>query len=323
MKRNSAHITRSPVWIILASLLLFSCQPVSLEKHELNTTPPPAHKEVAVPVDGSPPSTLKFENDSVSPTTKIHYTGKYCNECHEKTPVVGGDRYLKFGGDYSQLCRCHTEEPAPFLHPFDVKPSAEKEKRMPADFPLENGQLTCDTCHNLYLQCQKRLFDMDSLRGAPYRSRTDFCFKCHEEKKYEGFDPHNQLTEAGEIIIEKCLYCHEEKPDEKHATFKEVKFIGDIEVLCRRCHLVAGNHSGNFDHMGIVPSEKRLNIMKGMEKKFNILLPLDNDGRMTCITCHNPHEKGVIPDRLPGAQGAGSKFRHRLPGKLCKECHEF
>lgn len=323
MKQNQACKVKHTVGIVLTVLLLFSCQPVPLERQEPDTTPPPA-QEIEPPVnDETPQSALRFENDSVTATTDIHYTGEYCNECHEKTPVVGGDRYLKWSGDYTQLCRCHTEEPTPFLHPFDVKPSAEKEKRMPADFPLENGKLTCDTCHDLYLQCQKRLFDKNSLRGAPYSKRTDFCFKCHEEKKYEGFDPHNQLTDAGEIIIEKCLYCHEEKPDEKHATFKEVKFIGDIEVLCRRCHLIAGNHSGNFDHMGIVPSEKRMNIMKEMEKKYNILLPLDDDGKMTCITCHNPHEKGVIPDPRPGGQGAGSTYRHRLPGKLCKECHEF
>ena len=221
------------------------------------------------------------------------------------------------------MCRCHTEKPAPFLHPFNVKPSAEKEKRIPADFPLENGKLTCGTCHNIYLQCQKRLFGKNSLRGAPYSRRTDFCFKCHEEKKYERLNPHEQLTDTGEIIIEKCLYCHKEKPDEKHATFKEVKFIGDIEALCKRRHPIAGNHPGNAAHMGVAPSTEMSNRMDAIGKKYNLILPLTQNGKMTCITCHNPHEKGILPEDSPGAKGAGSESRLRLPGMLCKECHQM
>jgi len=320
--KNTVFTLKGFLTIFAAAGLLFvSCRVVSAENKNGNVvssqSPGPIAGERPVPRN------FKFENKQVTPETNLHYTGRYCNECHEKTPVPGGDRYLKFGGGYGQLCRCHSIEPAAYLHPFDIMPSPEKKKKMPPDFPLEKGKVTCLTCHDIYRQCQKRLFDKNSLRGAPYPKRTDFCFKCHAVEKYKPIDPHQQMDDNGVIRIESCLICHKEKPDEKHATFKDVTFMGDIEKMCRRCHHIAGNHSGNADHMGILPSADGMRRIKAMEEKYNARIPLDEKGKMTCITCHNPHQKGVIPESSPGARGAGSKYRHRLPKDLCKECHEM
>jgi hypothetical protein len=253
---------------------------------------------------------------------EFHYTGKYCNECHVQTPKEGGDTFLKFGGDYDRLCRCHLEIPGSYIHPVDLQPSDAKRVKIPDDLPLQGGKLTCLTCHDIYHQCQERVVDKYSLRGAPYTRRSDFCFKCHDEKEYMMLDPHKQLDPDGEVIVEKCLYCHEEKPDEKQANYEDLKFIGHIEILCQRCHVIRGNHAGNFDHM-VKPSPEGLRKMKEMEEKFDIVLPLDADGKMTCITCHNPHERGVIPPDRAGAKGADSKFRHRLPDRICIECHQM
>lgn len=317
---------------IIALLSQVSCQPVSVREEPSKQLPvfsqgtlgvePETAEEVNAGNEVEEDQ-FDFLDPSLRPTTNIHYTGKYCSECHEQTPVEGGNKYLKFGGDYKQVCRCHTGPHESPIHSVDVVPSPEKAEKIPNDFPLDNGKLTCRTCHDIYGQCRKRLFGKNSLRGAPYEKRTDFCYKCHEETKYQKLDPHKQINDAGEVMIQKCLFCHEEKPEAAHATFKDVKLIGDIEVLCQRCHMIAGNHSGNFDHLGIVPSPERLKVMKGMEEKFDIILPLDENGKMTCITCHNPHDKGVIPSDRPGAKGAGSEFRHRLVENLCKECHQM
>lgn len=86
--------------------------------------------------------------------------------------------------------------------------------------------------------------------------------------------------------------------------------------------MISGNHAGNFDHM-VKPSARMLSVMKNMEEKFGIILPLDSEGKMTCATCHNPHDTGVIPPESPASKGAGSKYRHRLPERLCIECHQF
>jgi hypothetical protein len=135
-------------------------------------------------------------------------------------------------------------------------------------------------------------------------------------------DPHTQLNAWGKIIVEKCLYCHTEKPDENRARYKDVQFIGDLEVICQRCHVIRGNHAGNVNHL-VKPSTRTLTRMQAMEKEFGIILPLDANGQLTCITCHNPHDKGVIQAESPAAKGAGSKYRHRLPGGLCVECHQI
>jgi hypothetical protein len=258
---------------------------------------------------------------AINEKSNIHYTGQFCDECHEKTPVEGGDTFLKFNGDYNQLCRCHHGMSPGYCHPIDTKTAQDIKVNIPDDFPVEDGKFTCNTCHDVYRQCQKRLFDRQSLRGMPYLQKTDFCYRCHNKENYKKLNAHHQIKADGELIINMCLYCHAKKPDEKTATYKEVTFVGDIKALCRRCHQIEGNHAGNFDHVGVKPSAEGLKRMEAMIEKYNIILPLTEDGKMTCITCHNPHEKGVIAEDKPSAKGADSQYRHRLPGKMCKECH--
>jgi uncharacterized Zn finger protein (UPF0148 family) len=257
------------------------------------------------------------ENTSTLPEdTDLHYSGKYCSECHEKTPEKGGEDYLKFNSDFSQLCRCHGYTPGTYIHPVDIFPSEEKKKDIPDNFPLKDGKVSCTTCHDIYLQCQKnpryKVMNRRFLRGAPYVSRTTLCFRCHDEKKYTMLDPHNQLTESGAIVVDKCLYCHVEKPDERIATFEQVKLIGNLEVLCFRCHFKQSQmHPINANHL-VTPPPAIVNYMKETEKKFGIILPLNYDGKITCPTCHNPHERGVIPRDRASAKGASEKYRLRL-----------
>jgi hypothetical protein len=269
------------------------------------------------------------EAGTVSESTDVHYAGKYCTECHEKKPKEGGDKLLKFGGDFTQLCRCHGYTPGTYIHPVDITPSEEKKDKIPKDLPLPDGMLTCTTCHDMYLQCRlskrNKVLNRRFLRGAPYLSRTTLCFRCHDERKYTMLDPHNQLTEKGAIVVEKCLYCHVEKPDEKLATFKQVKLIGNLEVLCYRCHFKQSQlHPINANHLR-KPSARTLSIMEASETKFGIILPLNYEGQITCPTCHNPHERGVLPGKKASAQGASEKFRLRLSGRdlqICIACHE-
>lgn len=271
----------------------------------------------------------KVQNaETVTEATDVHYSAKYCLECHKKTPVKGGNILLKFEGDFTQLCRCHGYTPGTYIHPVDITPSKEKKEMIPIDFPLQDGKLTCITCHDMYKQCQpeeKNKLNKKFLRGYPFLHRTDLCFRCHDEKKYKRLDPHKQIDAEGNIIKEKCLYCHVEKPDEKTATFKDIKVIGNLEVLCFRCHFEKGKfHPINATHLR-KPSNKTVKSMKAAERKYGIILPLNYKGRITCATCHNPHEKGVIPAEKPGAKGASVKYRFRFPleiGQICVACHK-
>lgn len=257
----------------------------------------------------------------VPATFNLHYTGKYCTECHEKTPEKGGPASLKFDGDYHKLCgRCHDNAHGGYLHPVDIVPA---DVKIPPELPLKNGKVDCGTCHELFLQCQKSTKKLSSVRGAPYPKRSDFCFKCHDEKQYVKLNPHEQLDEKGLIIAKKCLSCHTERPDEKKAGYEDIRLIGTLNDICLKCHpIIKGNHSGNYNHF-VKPSPKTLAIMQARNQKFGLILPLDESGKLTCATCHNPHQKGVIPPDRPAAKGAGSKSRFRLPGNMCFACHNI
>jgi hypothetical protein len=59
-----------------------------------------------------------------------------------------------------------------------------------------------------------------------------------------------------------------------------------------------------------------------------LLLPLGEEREISCSTCHNPHERGVIPASNPlsrGAEPTPAEF-HRLrleAENLCLACHEI
>ncbi len=262
-------------------------------------------------------------SDEFNPKTtpgNFHYSGKYCTECHETTPELKNQN-LKYNGNFNILCKCHFNIPESYIHPVNIEPSKKIKNKIPPSFPLKDGKIVCSTCHDIYLQCQKSTMNKISLRGSPYPTRYKICYKCHNIKEYEMLNPHKQLDVNKKIIVERCLYCHIEKPDEKYSGQRDIALKNNIGILCQRCHDIRGNHSGNSDHLR-KPSAKGIKRMNEMKKKFNIILPLDTDGNLTCATCHNPHETGVIAAYRPSAKGADGKYRHRLPGKMCTECHQ-
>ena len=316
--------------ILIISLIAFLTLPAFAEENKVDiTTEIITETLTEVPLEPLTATLAKTHIEGVTETTNVHYTGMYCMECHEKTPVKDKNKSLKFGGDFTQLCKCHGYDPGTYIHPVDIFPSEETLPMIPADLPLLEGKVSCITCHDIYLQCQKspkhKILNKRFLRGAPYVSRTDLCFRCHDERKYTMLDPHNQLTKEGNIIVEKCLYCHKEKPDELHATFAEVKLIGNLEVLCYRCHFKQSKfHPINANHLR-KPSKKTRAIMMSSEKKFNIILPLNYKGNITCPTCHNPHERGVLPAGQANSKGASEKYRLRMAAEklqICVACHE-
>ena len=160
------------------------------------------------------------------------------------------------------------------------------------------------------------------IRNGGYKRQINFCLKCHNEAKYKRYNSHKQLNDNGDIVVLTCLYCHTEKPDEKTAGYKEVKLIGKLEMLCARCHYKASKRSLHDKHLRR-PSAKVLESIKQMEAELSIILPLNDDGKITCVTCHNPHQKGVISTERTGAKGADEINRHRLSDNMCIKCHQM
>ena len=96
-----------------------------------------------------------------------------------------------------------------------------------------------------------------------------------------------------------CVECHVAIPAEGSSPRKEsnLRFGGDIVALCSSCH-------AKYRH--VHPVEIALSPdTKSLED-----LPLDRDGKITCITCHDVME------------GHGVVRKRRMVGRaLCLNCH--
>ena len=133
--RNAKFILQLPfILFAVLAVMIMSCQRVMDETIPKNAVSAPFPRPSGMNKNNVARD-LKFQNAAVTPLTNIHYTGLYCEECHEKPAVRGGDLYLRYGGDYSLLCRCHTLTSDVYIHPVDITPTVEKRKRMPPDFP--------------------------------------------------------------------------------------------------------------------------------------------------------------------------------------------
>jgi len=195
----------------------------------------------------------------------------------------------------------------PFHHVVGVKPS--KAIDVPEKFKLgEEGELICATCHGLkdIDKTPVEKVDKDSadfLVGGSYRRITGFCYRCHDEEKNQRENIHVMLDEQGEIKKENCTYCHEEVPDrDKKLKLTELKLRLPIEQVCYGCHL-KDPHFNAVEHQ-VKPAEKEmLERIEKHSKEQNIFVPLSDKQEVLCVSCHTPHQYGVIdPEKPAGKQ---------------------
>jgi len=202
-------------------------------------------------------------------------------------------------------------------HPVDMVPA--NPSNFP--FPLYDGKVKCLTCHVADHMGSARL-----LRGGPYADRREICFKCHYEEDYAHIFPHVMLEKEGKYTQVNgspvCLICHAKTPDPKVDRTKDVLFRADVAFLCWRCHSLMPQPMLNT-HVLMKPSENMLKDIEQNEREMKVTIPLVPRNRITCSTCHNPHEKGVIIYE-PSAKGADSPDRLRLQTPdLCLVCHKM
>ena len=288
------------------------------------------------------------------PAKNPHGDPALCSSCH--TSAVVGRGALRFGGNVSQLCEsCHDGlHAAGEVHPVDMKPSAIMAKTIPYDIPLEDGKLTCLSCHDVSEDCkdgrQPAVPNSNLLRGARVSHPVEFCFRCHVKEKYRAFNAHDQL-DAGKPKTDTCIWCHDEVPDvgsgpKDDASYALLSKSGKSAGVCSNCHTVENDHPTGNSHMYATPATEMMLYMSAYEMQprmkmpFKQLLeyvratnraprsiPLDENGRITCYSCHNPHEKGLLPGLNPRSVGAEPKnaVNHRLRSHesiACRACHE-
>ncbi|MHB9100483.1 MAG: cytochrome c3 family protein [Sulfuricella sp.] len=265
-----------------------------------------------------------------------HWREDACQACHKGKPTAHNTALR--GKNINQLCfNCHAPNSAKnHIHAVDMKPSAEKQNRMPEAFAQAlkrgGGVITCIACHELPMQCKKERFAERKLnpmffRGGPFQYRTDLCFNCHDPSQYERLNPHDQITDEGTLNKDACLPCHLDSPNRfqvKSIADASFNVIDDLTQLCTGCHPwiphPPGISSSGPNHL-TKPTPEIASFMKETEKKYGVELPLDpTNGQVFCATCHNPHERGVL-QRSAGS-GADTKSRlRRSSDKMCPSCH--
>jgi len=258
---------------------------------------------------------------------------------------------LRFHGDVSRLCQsCHNGRAASReAHAVDVAPSPIMAKRIPAGFPLAQGRLDCLTCHDVGRSCRAKpttaLANGNMLRGDPVADPLLLCLRCHAQQDYRPFNAHDQL-EAGKPKMEMCSWCHVSIPDINAPPASEASYAlrAKSTSLCRNCHTVAADHPFR-SHLQSRPSAEMLWSISAYEMQTTMRLPFPEllryaratqrtprsipleEGRITCSSCHNPHEKGLLPAGNPRSVGAEPKkaVNHRVrttQGKICVVCHQ-
>jgi hypothetical protein len=223
---------------------------------------------------------------------------------------------LRFPGNSLRLCqRCHSGVEH---HPLGVKSAPGTWKMDFWKAPLENETVVCITCHKPP-ECLGTVGRENPkfLRGGPYNTVEEFCGRCHEGKKFSSLNPHDQIDETGTIYKQKCLYCHVTVPSTT-AGDEGLKFTDTLTALCVSCHQI-GPHPTQEHQVSM--TKAMLATLREYEERRMVRLPLDEDNRVTCVTCHNPHERGLL--KGPAGVGADEDKRLRLTtmSEQCSPCH--
>ena len=200
---------------------------------------------------------------------------------------------------------------------------------------LNEGVLrTIDVCVQCHVTDEYKIFDPHKQRSDKGKIFGKKCLYCHAVNPIDFGAPitsgsgwhviHKEAPKkvlGNGLVLNVCSKCHVN--DEKRATAKEIKGVENPTLLCQGCHgkKYTPAHPADAGHL-IKPSPKLLGWMKEGEKKLDIVFRVDPEGKITCITCHNPHDKGIIPSGMMGAEGAGEKFGNRMPNQKCTACHK-
>lgn len=241
-----------------------------------------------------------------------------CVICHRTaTPPYDEASVSAPGLDLSAACMdCHHYSEN--HHPVSFVPEREIDSR----FPLFDGEVQCLTCHQGH--GTNGLANPKLLRGGPYADRREICTGCHIIDQDLSFNPHIMTGADGSILEVNngpvCLICHNAVPDQTTANTR-VTFRADVAFLCWRCHPPMPGSFLNI-HFQVRPRRKTLAFMKQHSREQDVDLPLLNRDRITCSTCHNPHQAGIIR-KSSAAAGADSIRKLRLAKELlCTGCHQ-
>ncbi len=221
-----------------------------------------------------------------------HYGPIECLACH-----IDEDDYELRGSSITDLCNsCHLKlQPHRSHHPLrPVGPDV----TVPEDWPLEDGRLSCLTCH---LPSHDEYVGQYMFLRAPFDVKGgSYCSKCHRRESWKGRNPHADANKG-----EGCNFCHDGSPQPGIDTLETVRLFANPVALCLRCH-ENDPHPASFSHTVRVAPE--------MIPKVAREVKLFEGTSVVCSTCHNPH---IL-------ESGGHKLRDCAKEALsCPGCHRM
>ena len=253
-----------------------------------------------------------------------HWDEQACSTCHgEGTPAT-----IENYEDDAMCGRCHEKSGTQSCrHPSNLVLGNSGSISLPDGYSssTQGGKLVCTTCHDPLVQCQgdklAPYLNPRFLRGGPFRQPDEACLLCHDTASYEKLNPHAQLTGSA-IREDVCGFCHKGAAERISASSG---FRIDASTQCLGCHAVSphpmamipGRGVDNWNHL-VVPSESTMRRMSATRERTGERLPVEpGTGKVTCATCHDPHEAGVV--------AGDPQFLERVrlrPAARCENCHE-
>lgn len=101
----------------------------------------------------------------------------------------------------------------------------------------------------------------------------------------------------------KCSMCHVNIPSQD-TNRREMAFVREIDRLCAQCH--------TFDERMSHPTHVR------PQKDIPLAAHLDNNGFLTCTTCHDVHKEDKVSDK---SELSGLLWGHVKGRAFCSLCH--
>ena len=200
-----------------------------------------------------------------------------CGSCH-----APGASAAEPGAPLPIVATCRSCHPTADMHPVGMAPN---KVPVAAGWPLEDGKVTCATCHSEPAHGgDAAALKAPWHRGGPYESVTRFCYSCHQAENYALTSPHTPAS-AGDPREASCSACHTGTPPEG-ASLDQARLRAGADKACTgTCHTEAP-HAGSDEHMGRV-------VEPAIASALSASMPLLN-GQIACFTCHEVHGTSAV-----------------------------
>jgi len=266
-----------------------------------------------------------------------HWDAGRCNDCHQ----MQGSRALPIAANQvdKNCLSCHDGKKAS-LEPHPIGRVAQHDDiKTPTDWPLNDGLLSCITCHDIQRHCntnaRRPTVNPALLRYHDPEQPMALCTQCHVPTDDWRLSPHDQIAADGSVRTNTCTFCHVGEPssDRSGRRMGIAELRGDASEVCLTCHTKHWDYSpeGHVDRLTTPAIRARMAERAGgvsanaVQGYRNSVLPL-TDQKVTCYSCHNPHAPGLFPaDSQLGSYANNAADRAidlRLDrDELCLSCH--